>query len=68
MVAPSPVLARRSSAASTDWAQYIPAAMSAVGIPVLAGWSGVPVTATSPASAWISMSYALRRAIGPPLP
>ena len=30
-----------------------PAAMSAVGMPVLAGWSGVPVIEMRPASAWI---------------
>ncbi len=56
IVAPSPVRDRRSSAASTAWAAYIPAAMSAVGMPVLAGWSGVPVIEMRPASAWISMS------------
>lgn len=68
MVAPPPVLARRRRAASTDWAVYMPAAMSAVGMPVLTGSSGVPVIEIRPASAWMSMSYALRSAIGPPLP
>ena len=51
IVAPSPVRHRRSSAARTACAQYMPAAMSAVGIPVFTGVSGVPVIETSPASA-----------------
>jgi hypothetical protein len=34
----------------------MPAAMSAVGIPVLTGVAGVPVIDTRPASAWTSMS------------
>ena len=37
-------------------AAYMPAAMSAVGMPVLAAASGVPVIETRPASAWMSMS------------
>jgi hypothetical protein len=56
MVAPSPVRHRRSRAARIAWEQYMPDAMSAVGIPVLTGVSGVPVIAMSPASAWMSMS------------
>jgi hypothetical protein len=56
MVAPCPVRHRRSSAASTACAQYMPAAMSAVGMPVLTGVSGVPVIEMRPASAWTSMS------------
>ncbi len=56
MVAPAPVRQRRSSAASIAWEQYMPEAMSAVGMPVLTGVSGVPVIAISPASAWMSMS------------
>lgn len=56
MVAPSPVRNRRSSAATTACERYMPEAMSAVGIPVFTGSSGVPVIEISPASAWISMS------------
>jgi hypothetical protein len=35
---------------------YMPAPMSAAGIPAFAGSSAVPVTDTSPASDWISRS------------
>ncbi len=34
----------------------MPAAMSAIDAPALAGVSGVPVTDSKPASAWISRS------------
>ena len=56
ITAPSPVRSRRNSAPSTDTAAYRPAAMSAVGTPVLVAVSGVPVTATIPDSACTSMS------------
>ena len=55
-MAPSPVRSRRSSAASTACAQYMPEAMSAVGMPVLTAVSAVPVIEISPAWAWMSMS------------
>jgi hypothetical protein len=51
MVAPSPVRHRRSNAARIAWAQYMPDAMSAAGMPVLTAVSDVPVMAMSPASA-----------------
>lgn len=54
--APSPVVPRRTSAASVPENAYMPAAMSASGEPAFTGVSGVPVTEISPASAWTSMS------------
>ena len=47
-VAPSPVRSRRSSAARIDEKAYMPAAMSATGIPAFDGESGVPVTDSRP--------------------
>jgi hypothetical protein len=68
MCAPSPVRPRRTSAASTPEYAYIPAAMSAVGIPVFAGASGVPVIDTRPPSLCTSRSYARLSRYGPDEP
>lgn len=54
--APTPVTPRRTSADSTEVSAYMPAAMSEVGMPVLATSSALPVIEISPASAWTSMS------------
>ena len=53
---PSPVRCRCISAARMPLYAYMPAAMSAMELPALLGFSGVPVTDSSPASAWISRS------------
>ena len=55
-VAPSLLRSRRSSAARIEEKAYMPAAMSATGIPALAGASSVPVTDSSPASHCTSRS------------
>ena len=56
MVAPSPLRPRRTSAARIEEKAYMPAAMSAAGMPAFAGDSGVPVTESSPASHCTSRS------------
>ena len=53
---PSPVLPRAISAARMLLYAYMPAAMSAIEQPALAGSSGVPVTERKPDSLWISRS------------
>lgn len=47
---------------------YIPAAMSAMEMPTLAGSSGEPVSDTTPVSHCTRRSYALRSDHGPVLP
>jgi hypothetical protein len=42
--------------------------MSAIETPQRDGWSALPVTPTSPASAWMSMSYAFLSRYGPASP
>src|SRR6185503_4686043 len=64
-VAPSPVRPRRTSAARIDEKAYMPAAISATGMPAFDGESGVPVTDSRPVSHWTSRSYAFFSAYGP---
>ena len=68
IAAPSPVRSRTNRAVSTLDRAYIPAPMSAIGMPGLAGAPALPVIAHEPASDCASRSYARALAYGPPAP